>query len=426
MTDIVVYGRGVTGVTLYNFAKKVGYNPCYYDDQKGFDAGGGFAKGVTVVKSPGVKPFAKGMREAAAAGAKVVTELDFCFPYLHGRCISVTGTNGKTTVCRMIHRVLSANGADTLLLGNGGVPLASALPVEADKTCVLESSSFQLEGTKSFCPYISVVTNVACDHLDYHKSVRNYVAAKKNNFLRQRQGYAIFNADDRRSMLLSRECRSRTLFYSVENQQTNIYVKEGVIYLRQGLSQQQVQSPFGNFSPLNLSNALCALLASSLMGVSLAEGCQALRDFAFPPHRLQQVAEFCGVSFVDDSKATNVHAVKGALKCFSRPLALILGGSDKGESFDPLFCDLPKNVVKIYAVGQTAEKICRSAAKYGKTAEVCSLDESVRQGFFALRDSGGIVLMSNGCASFDEFENFSRRGEKFAALAEELCREVQM
>ncbi len=423
MTDIVVYGRGKTGQSIAKMLQKQGKRTIFFDDVTGFDRPAEFTSDSVVIVSPGVPPAANGITLARKAGAKIVGELEYCFPLCKGRCISVTGTNGKTTVCEMIYAALKNSGFPTRLLGNGGVPFSSqVLEIAKSEMVVLESSSFQLADCKSFAPFVSVLTNVAPDHIDWHGGFDEYVQAKKNNFIHQREGFAVFNKDDAVSVALSADCACQTLFYSTSNGEANCFFDGESVVLRHERSSAKVYAPFlAEFLRHNLSNALAAVLACCCVGVDPDKAVGALKDFVFLPHRMQSAGEIDGVYFVNDSKATNVHATVNALKCFENDLALIVGGSDKGEEYDEIFRQMKDNVKAVVAVGQTSHKIARCGLQYGIAVKIMrDFKDAVRYCFQLLRQSGGTVLMSNACASFDNFNGFEQRGDYFLKAVEEL------
>lgn len=427
MTDIIIYGRGKTGVALQKMTNSLGIGSVFYDDERGFDEGGCFSENSVVVTSPGVKPAAKGMQLAKKNGATIVSELDFCFPYCESPCVSVTGTNGKTTTCQMIFHILAQAGKSARLLGNGGVPFSSeVLQTQPHEITVLESSSFQLANTQNFAPRISLLTNIAPDHLDYHGSLDEYIKAKRNNFCHQKGcDFAIFNADDPLALQVSADSPAFTLYYSVCNPNANCYYQNKVLHLN--FNGQQVNYGYDlTYLPKhNLSNLLGAILACYLLGVSVNDSCKYAESYRFLPHRLQTVARINGVTFVDDSKATNVHATVSALQCFENvPLALILGGSDKGCAFDDVFLNVHTNVRAICAVGETSERIAETAQKYFVSVKKCAdYKQAVEFCYRRMKNIGGVVLMSNACASFDLFSGYSERGDYFAKLVGELCRD---
>lgn len=424
MSDIIIYGRGKTGQSLKSLAQKEGLKTIFYDDTVGFDFEKSFEKDDVVWLSPGVKPDATGLLAAQKVGCAIVGEFDLCFSLCRSKCVSVTGTNGKTTICQLIWHILKNNDVACRLLGNGGVPFSSQIDkTKSDEVVVLESSSFQLSTVKKFSPYISVLSNVASDHLDYHGSFENYLQAKLNNFVHQSQSdFSVFNVDDPYAAQLSAVSPSQVLCYSVDKQ-TNCYYRSNFVCMNLFGKNIEAYCPFLATLPRhNRSNALCAILVCAILGVDVIKSCEALESFQFLPHRLEIVNSFNGVTFVDDSKATNVHATVSALQCYENtPLALILGGSDKNCSFDEIFVNMGTNVRLVCAVGKTAEKIRSTAKKYSCDVKIYEdFAVAVKSCYQRLKNIGGVVLMSNACASFDLFESYSERGELFAKIVGDL------
>ena len=430
MPDVVIYGRGKTGQSLRKLLQKQGKNGIFYDDENGFEHPCEFNADTTVLLSPGVKPNAKGLMLAQKVGVKIVSELEYCFPLCQSPCISVTGTNGKTTTCQLINHILTNTGNSVFLLGNGGVPFSEhVLDCTKLDVVVLESSSFQLANCKVFSPKVSVFTNFAVDHLDYHKSMANYSLAKQNNFVHQCQdNFAIFNADDKNTVALSKKSKSCTLFYSNSNPFSNCYISGQMVYLNIfGRLQKHPSLALSQMYRHNQSNCLAAILACSIFGVSLEGSINAICTYKFPPHRMEVVANFCGVTFVDDSKGTNIHATVNACKSVQGNVALILGGSEKGYQFDEIFACIPEGIKYICASGQTAENIANCGEKYGKVVHVFdSLKECVKGCFEYIKQTGGTILMSNACASFDKFSGYAQRGRYFQQVVEELKIESQV
>lgn len=424
MTDIIIYGRGKTGQSLRKMLQRLGKTAIFYDDKQGFDGDGGFSENSFVLLSPGVKPSSNGVSIATQAGAKLVSELEYCFPLCQGRCISVTGTNGKTTTCEMIFHLLKSASMPCRLLGNGGTPIsAEVLDVEKEEYVVLESSSFQLMNSTHFAPYISVFTNLACDHLDYHGSYEDYVLAKVNNFVHQIDGYAIFNADDENVVELSHQCKCKRLYYSTTDSTANCYIDgEQAVVNVDGVTSAAHLESLQKYAKHNLSNALAALLAAYVVGIPLDKAIDMLSAYRLLPHRLQFVAALNGVTFVDDSKGTNVHATVSAINNYAQQnLALILGGSDKGEQFDDIFVNLGSNVIAVTASGDTAERIASCGKKYGVDVEVFDdIQQATSHCYKALLSTGGVVLMSNACASFDKFGGYAERGDYFQQVVKGL------
>ena len=423
MSDIVIYGKGKTGQSLLKMMHRLGKDAVLYDDANGFEGSGRFDANTLVIVSPGVLPNAKGLQLAQKSGARIVGELEFCFPYCKGCCISVTGTNGKTTTCEMIYHVLKHNDVKARLLGNGGTPLSSqVLDVEQNEIVVLESSSFQLKDCEKFAPFVSLFTNFASDHLNYHKSLEEYGEAKINNFAKMRHGVGIFNKDDPWVEQASQKCRCKKKFYSLNNRQADCYYEDKKVVLKGDEKKYEIKAEFlEDFAKHNVSNALGAILACYCVGVLPQHSVDALKSYRFLPHRLQKVAVIDGVSFIDDSKATNVHATVSAINSFSQDLALILGGSDKGESFDPIFECMKDSVKVVVAVGQTANGIRESGAKYGVNVVVLNdIEDAVIYCYNCLKLTHGAVIMSNACASFDKFGSYAERGDYFQKAVRKL------
>ena len=424
MSDIVVYGRGKTGQSLAKLVKSSGVTPIIYDDEHGFDCDADFCD-KTVIVSPGVPPTANGLVAARRYAKRVVGELSYCFSLCKGRIVSVTGTNGKTTVCRLIKHILDKLGAPSRLLGNGGVPLSAEVAEVTDKEIVvLESSSFQLADAYDFAPAVSVFTNIAPDHLDYHGSYDSYVSAKCNNFLHQNsRQYAVFNADDKQLFTFSSHANCRVLYYSTSNPAANVYIASGnSIVCNFNGTLARAECVFPSDYSHNKSNVLAAITACVALGFDFASAVNAVADYVFLPHRIQTFATVGNVTFVDDSKGTNVHATLAALRCFeARPIALIVGGSDKGENFNELFADIPQTVVKVVAVGQTAERMRIAAARSSVDVIVCAdYQTAVQACYNAVCDLPlSVVLMSNACASFDMFGGYAERGEYFQKLVKD-------
>ena len=427
MSDIIVYGKGKTGQSLVKMLQNLGKSAVMYDDDTGFDTDACFSSNSIVLLSPGVPPHAKGVNLATENGAKLMGELEFCFPFCQGKCISVTGTNGKTTTCEMIYHILQFCSVQSRLLGNGGVPFSSqVLDINMNEIVVLESSSFQLADCVNFAPFVSVFTNLAPDHLNFHASFADYAKAKTNNFAHQKKGYAIFNLDDSAVAELSSQCSCVRLFYSIRDVRANCYYDGHNVILQDDTKKIRIEAEyFSQMAIHNLSNALGAVLASCCVGVKPEQAVKAIESYQVLPHRLQKVATVCGVTFVDDSKATNVAATVSALKCFSDNVAVILGGSDKGESYDSIFDPLQPNVKLVTATGETASDIVACGAKYNvDVTQFVDIREATYYCYKTIKPIGGIVLMSNACASFDKFSGYKERGEYFQKVVAEIIGET--
>ncbi len=432
MSNIIVYGNGKTGRALADLTERRGDTAFLYDDDPLKSAvtpnAIPFGSVDKLVLSPGIRPDSPFALYCAERGIEITGELQYCFDMCKARCVSVTGTNGKTTVTELIYAILSACGKDCRLLGNGGVPFSTqADMLTENQTAVLESSSFQLMTASRFSPYVSVFVSLAPDHLDYHTSYEEYINAKCNNFINQdSRAFAIFNADEPLLAALSEKSRCYTLFYSADNPSANCRMEGDEVVVNLGRSVTRVKSAYCASQLLhNRSDILGAVLCACVCGVSAADAVGAAEKFSFLPHRMQKIARHLGVTFIDDSKATNIHATLAALRsCENCEVALILGGSDKGYGFDDLFRNIGPNVRYIAAIGETAEKIRRSSEKY-RFAEFhvfASLREAVGASYRYLKSiGGGTLLLSNACASFDMFSGYAERGDVFQSIVKELA-----
>jgi UDP-N-acetylmuramoylalanine--D-glutamate ligase len=378
-----------------------------------------------VVKSPGVPAEAPIIAAARERGRTVVGELELAWRLLDNPFVAVTGTNGKTTVAELLGEVWRAAGRPVAVAGNVGTPVASLVgEASPDATVVCECSSFQLEDTDAFAPECAVLLNVTPDHLDRHGTFRRYVEAKLRAFGNQgNHDFAVYNGCDPalrgrdlggcgRRIAFCRGCEGEDCELTVEGE-TIVAAAEPLIDLAE----------LRLFGPHNVENAMAAAAAALAMGVERGSVRAGLASFAGVPHRLERVAEIGGVTYVNDSKATNVAAARAALSSFAGGVHAILGGSAKGESFEPLAEQVAGSCRACYLVGETAARLERdlaSAWEAGVEHRRCDgLERAVREAH-AAAGAGEIVLLAPACASFDAYRDYEERGEHFRALVEEL------
>ncbi|MBQ8451340.1 MAG: UDP-N-acetylmuramoyl-L-alanine--D-glutamate ligase [Clostridia bacterium] len=428
---VLILGSGKSGLSADEFLKESGYETEF---AKSDDINSNFLKkdyldrlfnGLSfIVKSPGISNFNNLICEAKARGIKVVNEFEIGANSLKGETIAITGTNGKTTTVSLIYSLLGEE--NVFLGGNIGVPVTKfAKKTNNSSLSILEVSSFQLDGIKNFKPKISAILNIASDHLNYHKTIKNYINAKftickfqtENDFL-------ILNADDEYLKNHIPKTKAQIFYFSLKNKVKGCYLSRGCIYFNDNKKTQKL----GSIKNINLvgdhnkSNVLCAVLAAQLSGRKF--DISKLNNFNLDKHRIEYVDKISGVEFYDDSKATNISSTLASTKCFKRKINLILGGSDKGYAFDELFSNLPKNVVRIAAYGQTRFSILKSAKKYNfnEIFGCKTLGEATKR-LFDLSKSNEIILLSPGCASFDQFNGYAERGAFFVNFVEELKNE---
>ncbi len=391
------------------------------------DADGlGLLEGVrTVVKSPGVPREAAVIAAALERGIDVVGELEIAWRAIPNRFVAVTGTNGKTTVAEWLGHVYRAAGEPVAVAGNVGTPL-SALTGEigADATVVCEASSFQLEDSVAFAPECAVFLNLAPDHLDRHADLDAYLQAKLRVFANQgNDDVAVYNADD--PALAGTDlggCARRVAFCTGAAPDCEVALAEGTIFYD---SEPLIgAAELGLLGEHNVANAMAVAAATLAMGIDRDAVREGLRSFAGVPHRLELVAEVGGVRFVNDSKATNVASATVGLRAFEGGVHAIFGGSEKGEAYAPLLEPVRELCAACYLTGASAERLAEALApaiEAGVELQRCDdLGGAVRLAAAAARP-GEVVLLSPACASFDAFENFERRGERFREIVGELA-----
>ncbi|HWM55279.1 MAG TPA: UDP-N-acetylmuramoyl-L-alanine--D-glutamate ligase [Solirubrobacterales bacterium] len=374
----------------------------------------------TVVKSPGVPREAPVIAAALERGADVVGELELAWRAIPNRFVAVTGTNGKTTTVELLGHLYRAAGEPVAVAGNVGTPLSSlAGEVDPAATVVCEASSFQLEDSVAFAPECAVFLNLAPDHLDRHADLDAYLAAKLRIFANQgNDDVAVYNGDD--PALAGTDlggCARRIAFCHGAGPDCEVALAEGTVFY-DGEPLLRVEE-LGLFGEHNVANAMAAATAALAMGLDRDAVRAGLRSFAGVPHRLEQVAEIGGVRFVNDSKATNVASATVGILAFEGGVHAILGGSEKGEDYGSLLDPVRERCRAIYLTGASAERLSEAlapAVEGGVPLYRCAdLEEAVRRAAVAA-EAGEVVLLSPACASFDAFEDFEARGERFREI----------
>jgi UDP-N-acetylmuramoylalanine--D-glutamate ligase len=378
----------------------------------------------TVVKSPGVPREAPVIAAALERGIDLVGELEVAWRAMPNRFVAVTGTNGKTTTVELLGHVYRTAGEPAAVAGNVGTPLSSLSgEIESDATVICEASSFQLEDSVAFAPECAVFLNLAPDHLDRHTDLDAYLAAKLRIFANQgNDDVAVYNADDPALADVDLGgCARRVGFCHGAGPDCEVAFAEGTIFY-DGEPLLAVEE-LGLFGEHNVANAMAAAAAALAMGIDREAVREGLRSFAGVPHRLEQVAEIGGVRFVNDSKATNVASATVGLRAFDGGVHAILGGSEKGESYEPLLDPVRERCVACYLTGASAERLAEALApaiEAGVALHRCDdFEDAVRRAAAAARP-GETVLLSPACASFDAFEDFEQRGERFRQIVESL------
>jgi UDP-N-acetylmuramoylalanine--D-glutamate ligase len=391
-----------------------------------------------LVKSPGVTADSEVLREARRRGLPVWSEVEFAARFLGNRLIGITGTNGKTTTTSLVGRILADAGVPVAVGGNIGHALANLPEVVTPETVVVaELSSFQLEDIEAFRPDVAVLLNLTEDHLDRHGGYAGYVAAKLRVFENQTgDDVALLNADDPGTRAEGIPGTARRAWFAtgdgVEDQAAG--VTDGRVWVVAGGSRHDLcaAAELSLKGEHNLQNSLAAAAAAAAAGVPPVSIARTLRTFHPVEHRLQVAGVVHGVTYVNDSKATNVDATLKALTAYSGPVFLILGGLGKGSAFDGLATASEGLVKQAVLIGRAAPEFERAfAARAAFAADtavpyVSVTDLHAAVAWCAERAvPGDVVLLSPACASFDQYRSYEERGEHFLRLVSELIREVE-
>ncbi len=355
-------------------------------------------------------------------GKRIIGEAELGCLNLRSPLVAVTGTNGKTTTVTMIDEILRAAGMHSVACGNIGIPLTSCVEkLGWEDVAVMEVSSFQLETLTSICPHVAVVTNIAEDHLERHYSMENYIFLKSKLLRNMRESeYAVLNYDDGRVRAFAEEARCPVRWFSVRERVAGACLFEGGLYYEnEKIMDADALSLKGEH---NLKNALAAICAARLMGVDGAVIAKTLSSMRGVRHRLEKIAELGGVTFVNDSKATNVDATLRAIDCMREDTVLLLGGKDKGESYDPLFERIrDSRVVLCVLYGENRFRLLNSAVRCNESRITLCADFGLAVRIAALSAKAGqCVLLSPACSSFDAFTDYEARGEKFEEIVKGL------
>lgn len=376
-----------------------------------------------VVVSPGVSADRPLLDAARRRQVPVVAEVELGFWFAEGPVIGITGSNGKSTTTALTGELLKAAGFDVEVCGNIGVPLSATVEGPAGRIFVTELSSFQLENIDVFRPRAAALLNLAADHLDRHGDVGTYFAAKRALFKNQTvDDVAVLNADQPAVESIQVEARRR-LFSRRRRVEDGCYLEgDRIVEVAPTVASRPLfhrhDLPLSGLH--NLENAMAAALLSQTMGAQPECFPAALASFSGLPHRLQRVGEYLGISWYDDSKATNFAATERSLEGFADgSVHLILGGRNKGGDPAEIGVMAGRKARRVYLVGEAAAEI-ESALGDRVSCEMCGTIAAAVEAAVGSAVRGEVVLLSPGCASFDQFENFAERGNHFQDLVRAL------
>jgi UDP-N-acetylmuramoylalanine--D-glutamate ligase len=365
-----------------------------------------------VVLSPGV-PKIPQVQDARRRGIKVIGELELGWMLADSPFIGITGTNGKSTVTTLVGLMLRKAGKRTLVAGNIGIALTEDIGLlRGQDWIVVELSSFQLEDIDTFRPRIATVLNITQDHLDRYATIEEYGDAKARIFLnQQREDVLVLNFDDPLVRALAPRAPSRVVPFSRSTRQPDgVSVEDGVLSMQHETVCRTEDIRIKGVH--NLENAMAAAALALAAGVDRGSVAAVLREFPGLEHRLELVREKDGVTYVNDSKGTNVGAVVKSVEGFAQPVILIAGGLDKGSDFGPLFDLFRRKVKLLILIGAAAGKMAAALGAAAETVVAPTLRDAVKLGHDRAA-TGDVVLLSPACASFDMFRDFEDRGRQF-------------
>lgn len=441
---VAVIGIGVSNTPLIYMLIRAGINvtACDKNTREGLgnvadelekigvqlQLGGNYLDGLNhdvIFRTPGMRPDVFALETARSNGADITSEMEVFFKVCPCKIIAVTGSDGKTTTTTIISELLKAAGYRVHVGGNIGKPLLpDAECMEKDDIAVLELSSFQLM-TMSQSPDIAVVTNVTPNHLDVHKSMDEYIAAKENLFRFQGENeIAVFNSDNEITRAFAENACSRTVLFSRKNELSNgVYVKNDAIWScdREVLKLSDILLPGTH----NVENYMAAIAAvEGLVSDDVIR--KVAKSFGGVEHRIELVRILRGVRYYNDSIASSPTRTIAGLRSFEQKLILIAGGYDKNIPFDVLGPEIIKHVKVLVLTGDTSAKI-RAAVEASEGYQgdnPCILEHSdFKQAILTAHEAaqeGDVVILSPACASFDKFKNFMLRGEAFKNIINEL------
>ena len=380
------------------------------------------------VISPGVPNDIEIIKQAKALNIPIIGEIEFASRFTSTPIIAVTGSNGKSTTVNILYSMLKSDKLQPILAGNIGIPFSEKVFEELKNPdlgniYILEISSFQLEFIEQFRAMICVYLNISPDHLDRHENMDNYLKMKlkmiKNH---KKDDTVVYNNDDPILDVAFNDYLLEKIPFSISNQTPFFGVNETKIY-------NEINEPYVFIDDIilkgkhNLSNLLASATVAKLMNVDDKIIINTMKNFSGIDHRLQIIKEINEVTYVNDSKATNIHSVIVAINSFETPIILLLGGKNKNSDFRLLLPHTKRHVKHIVSYGEAGGEIAAAIGDAVRLNCVSSLSEAVASAH-NLASPGDIVLMSPGCASFDQFNNFEERGEKFISLVNNLIEKI--
>jgi UDP-N-acetylmuramoylalanine--D-glutamate ligase len=390
---------------------------------------GTFERADLVVVSPGVPTEQPVFDAARQRGVDIIGELELASRWVKGPMVAITGTKGKSTTTTLLGRMFRESGRDVLVGGNIGVPLSAQVEASTPDTVhVVEVSSFQLETTVTFRPWIALWLNFADDHLDRHPTVDAYAAAKARIFANQRPiDWAVVNADDPTVMAQSAGIAAQRVMFSPSGDLADGFLVDGDWIVKRTHSTVEQLIPVSAVELTGrhmLNNVVAAAAVATVAGVPSRAMTHALRGFHGLEHVMEPVGRIGDVRFVNDSKATNVEAARRSIESFERGVVAVVGGRFKGGDLRELRAPLSAHGRGVIAIGEAAPLVREALHDIVAVVEAASMREAVARAYEAARPDG-IVLLAPACASFDWFKDYAERGRVFKEEVERLRERVE-
>jgi UDP-N-acetylmuramoylalanine--D-glutamate ligase len=379
-----------------------------------------FVSADEIVVSPGVPLDIAPLEAARARGVPIVSELELASRYLKGEIVGITGSNGKTTTTTLVGEILKAAGKAVQVGGNIGTAMCGLVDTSTTSTInVIEVSSFQLDAIVNFRPKVAALLNITPDHLDRYPDFAGYRKSKFRIFKNQSEtDIAVLNRDDPNVFPPPAGFRPRQFLFSrSDGVSDGAFRFGGMLYLngRAVMAASDVRLRGEH----NIENVLASLVITSKYSVPTATLTRVVSEFQGVEHRIEYAGKIQGVEFFNDSKATNVDSAIKGVSSFERNLILILGGRDKGASYDPLVKAMGGKVKHVLLLGEAAQKIALAIGSKFPVTHVPTMEDAVRRGL-SIGSPGDVVLLSPACSSFDMFENYEDRGRVFKNVVQEL------
>jgi UDP-N-acetylmuramoylalanine--D-glutamate ligase len=432
----LVLGLGVTGLSVARYLKRAGRDAVFLDSRdeppglveleklwpdadRQLGATGLPANVARAIVSPGIADTDALVTAARDGGLEIISDVELFAREAKAPFVAVTGSNGKSTVTTLIYHMCRAAGHRALAGGNLGEPALDLLAEEQPDFYVLELSSFQLQRTQTLPARVAVLLNVTPDHLDWHASEKEYREAKYRIF-REAES-AVINRADAEAAARTKDI-DRVISFGIDapgDGHYGIRREDDEAFLARGETVLLAASELKLFGLHNQANALAALAAGELLGLDLQAMLQVLCEFPGLPHRMQFVRRVAGVSYVNDSKATNVAAAIASIQSVDGMLVLIAGGEGKGGDFSALAEPLENKLRAAVLIGRDAEAIEAALDTIMPTYFARDMDDAVQQAA-VFAEPGDAVLLAPACASFDQFDNYAARGDAFCRAVEAL------